>query len=114
MDEDDNKVRCGICKKLFKGKQFYENHIKTRHDEVYEKVVKNRINELILQNYLSDPYKLHNQIEFAQNPGHKEGNQFGHGNQSGDRNKRYYQDLDDPENNKNIKVNRILIDYNDI
>ena len=109
--EEENKVRCGICKKLFRGTEFIKRHIQTKHEENVNAIVKDRMEAIMLENYINDPDKLSNQIIFASDS-------FRGGI---DRRKVYpkkraslempYEDLDDPSR---FSRSRNAVDYSDI
>ena len=108
--EEENKVRCGICKKLFRGTEFIRRHIQTKHEENVNAIVKDRIETIMLENYVNDPDKLSNQIAFASDS-----------YRGIDRRKVYpkkrvsqetpYEDLDDPSR---FNRSRNAVDYSDI
>lgn len=109
-EEDENKVRCEVCAKLFRGSEFIKKHIQTKHEDLIMKIVKDRLETIMLENYIQDPDKLTNQIVFANE------------NFKGiDRRKVYpkkrilpdsnYEDLDDPNR---AGRSRRVVDYSDI
>lgn len=108
--EDENKVRCEVCAKLFRGSEFIKKHIQTKHEDLILKIVKDRLEAIMLENYIQDPDKLTNQIVFA--------NETFKGM---DRRKVYpkkrivpdsnYEDLDDPSR---LARSRRVVDYSDI
>eukprot|EP00361_Fabrea_salina_P003326 CAMPEP_0202427462 /NCGR_PEP_ID=MMETSP1345-20130828/1684_1 /ASSEMBLY_ACC=CAM_ASM_000843 /TAXON_ID=342563 /ORGANISM="Fabrea Fabrea salina" /LENGTH=453 /DNA_ID=CAMNT_0049038187 /DNA_START=106 /DNA_END=1467 /DNA_ORIENTATION=+ len=109
IEEEEMKVRCAKCKKLFRGIEFMKKHLHNKHPEEIEKVVDERLKEIMLENYLNDPDKLMNQIQYA-------GEGFRGARRPPPRQKKSsdlpYEDLDDPS--KFQKSSRKVIDYSDI
>lgn len=103
-------MRCEICNKLFRGTEFIRKHIQTKHEDLISKIVKDRLEDITLENYINDPDKLTNQIIFATE-----------GFKGIDRRKVYpkkrnvpelsYEDLDDPSR---FSKARRVVDYSDI
>jgi hypothetical protein len=110
-EEDENKVRCEVCNKLFRGTEFMKKHIHTKHEELIIALIRDRIEEIMLENYLNDPEKLTNQLVYA-NDSFRGGL---------DRRKVYpkkrpiqdgpYEDLDDPSR---FSKSRRVVDYSDL
>ena len=108
IEEDEKKVRCNLCKKLFRGIDFMKKHLQNKHDADLAQIFKKRIKAITLENYLKDPDKLTNQIVFA-----------GDNARGGRRplvrkreNDGPYEDLDDPA--LHTKQKRKLVDYSDL
>ena len=103
-------MRCELCKKLFRGSEFIKKHIHTKHEDSINMLIKDRMEGIMLENYLTDPDKLTNQIVFASDS-------F----RGIDRRKVYpkkrnnqdtpYEDLDDPSR---FGKSRRAVDYSDI
>lgn len=54
--------QCGICEKKFKSSDFVHKHIFNKHaDTLDQKFNKYRFDEMLKENYLSDPKKMINQ-----------------------------------------------------
>jgi len=108
VQEEENKFRCDLCKKLFRGSEFIKKHLSVKHADEVASVVKERMESIMLERYLNDPAKLTNPVILA-----NEAVKF-----NGDRRKweprrqnENYEDLDDPAR-KNLK--RKIVDYSDI
>ncbi|CAG9334009.1 SRRT_2 [Blepharisma stoltei] len=131
-EEEEKKVRCNLCKKLFRSNEFMKKHLQTKHQEDYQLVVKERVKAITLENYLADPDKLQNQIQFAGDRfrGRGRGDRGDRGDRGehrersdgADREVNFprkrpvpdepYEDLDDPA--KHPKGRRAIVDYSDI
>lgn len=108
VQEEENKFRCDLCKKLFRGSEFIKKHLSVKHADEVASVIKERMESIMLERYLNDPAKLTNPVILA-----NEAVKF-----NGDRRKweprrqnENYEDLDDPAR-KNLK--RKIVDYSDI
>jgi hypothetical protein len=108
VQEEENKFRCDLCKKLFRGSEFIKKHLSVKHNEEVSAVIKERMESIMLERYLNDPNKLTNPVILA-----NEGVKF-----SGDRRKweprrpnENYEDLDDPARRT---LKRKIVDYSDI
>ena len=108
VQEEENKFRCDLCKKLFRGSEFIKKHLSVKHNEEVSAVVKERMESIMLDRYLNDPCKLTNPVILA-----NEGAKF-----SADRRKweprrpnENYEDLDDPARRT---LKRKIVDYSDI
>eukprot|EP00922_Rhytidocystis_sp_ex-Travisia-forbesii_P073214 GHVS01109152.1.p1 GENE.GHVS01109152.1~~GHVS01109152.1.p1 ORF type:complete len:631 (-),score=111.41 GHVS01109152.1:463-2322(-) len=55
---DEDRYRCDICRKLFKGTDFVAKHLKAKHLPAYNEVVDKVASSTIPQNYTQDPHKL--------------------------------------------------------
>lgn len=129
-EEEEKKVRCNLCKKLFRSSEFVKKHLKTKHQEDHDGVVKERLKAISLDNYLADADKLQNPIQFAgerfRGQRSSRGDRQDRGEHrergEGDRESNYprkrpvsdepYEDLDDPT--KHPKGRRNIVDYSDI
>jgi SERRATE/Ars2, N-terminal domain/Arsenite-resistance protein 2/Domain of unknown function (DUF4187) len=107
VQEEENKYRCDLCKKLFRGSEFIKKHLSAKHTEEMNMLLKERMESIMLEKYLSDPNKLTNPVILA-----NENFKFV------DRRKweprkvnENYEDLDDPSR-RNLK--RKIVDYSDI
>lgn len=107
VQEEENKYRCDLCKKLFRGNEFIKKHLIAKHVDEINVVVKERMESIMLERYLADPNKLTNPVILA-----NENLRFA------DRRKweprkvnENYEDLDDPAR-KNAR--RKIVDYSDI
>lgn len=115
IEEEEKKVRCNLCKKLFRGIEFMKKHLSTKHEEEHQAVIRYRIEDITLEEYLKDPDKLTNTINYA-------GEGF-RGVSGGDRRRAPikkrpvsetpYEDLDDPQKLSN-KPKRNVVDYSDL
>jgi hypothetical protein len=56
-----NKYKCKVCDKMFKGPEFVNKHIFTKHEQTLsEKFNKIRFDDMLKENYLNDPNKFVN------------------------------------------------------
>eukprot|EP00922_Rhytidocystis_sp_ex-Travisia-forbesii_P044017 GHVS01065624.1.p1 GENE.GHVS01065624.1~~GHVS01065624.1.p1 ORF type:complete len:669 (+),score=81.48 GHVS01065624.1:79-2007(+) len=55
---DEDRYRCDICRKLFKGTDFVAKHLKAKHLPAYNEVVDKVATSIIPQNYRNDIHKL--------------------------------------------------------
>lgn len=53
--ESENKYRCGMCSKLFRGVEFVEKHLKLKHVEECNEEAENRLRKLYFECFRSDP-----------------------------------------------------------
>jgi len=114
VEEVDDKVRCNICRKLFRGVEFVRKHIHNKHQDAVEEVVKKRMETIMLDNYVTDPDKLTNPIVQA-------GENFRSMERRGSRminrpprrpqSDAPYEDLDDPNHPAHA---RKIVSYDDI
>lgn len=113
VEEPEKKVRCNLCRKLFRGVEFMRKHLQNKHGDELSKVIKERIEAIKLESYLNDTDKLMNPIQLA-------GEAFRGGDRkrmNGGRPRRSnpegpYEDLDDPTRYTNKP--RRVVDYSDI
>lgn len=108
MEIAASKYKCKLCDKLFKGPEFVHKHIFNKHeDSLNEKFNKVRYDELMKENYLSDPNKIINQPgsgsyydsgrrDYRRNDYYKS---RGHWDRDDRRPQKEYVDYDDPSRN---------------
>nr|OQO31188.1 hypothetical protein B0A51_01567 [Rachicladosporium sp. CCFEE 5018] len=67
--EDSNRIRCKVpeCTKLFKGMEFWRKHVEKRHEEFYDRVIKD---VQLVNTYVLDPAHIA--------PGRSDANSNGH------------------------------------
>jgi hypothetical protein len=70
VEEVDDKVRCNLCRKLFRGVDFVRKHIHNKHPEDVEEIVKKvrrrqRLDVVMFDNYTADLDKLTNSLTLA-------------------------------------------------
>lgn len=53
--EAENKYRCGMCSKLFRGPEFVEKHMKLKHPEECSEEAENRLRKQYFESFRSDP-----------------------------------------------------------
>ena len=116
--EENKNMRCNICKKLFVGLEFIRKHLHNKHQDQIGDIIRKvpptqRIQEIMLENYVNDGDKLTDPLSWA-----------GENYRSFDRKSRpplmrprrppqesNYEDLDDP---KKSARSRRVVDYSDI
>eukprot|EP00916_Digyalum_oweni_P027448 GHVL01044911.1.p1 GENE.GHVL01044911.1~~GHVL01044911.1.p1 ORF type:complete len:786 (-),score=117.57 GHVL01044911.1:3158-5515(-) len=55
---DEQKYRCNLCRKLFKGSEFVHKHLKNKHHESYSALLQKTYEGLMRDEYLKDPHKM--------------------------------------------------------
>jgi len=55
---EENKYRCSLCSKLFRGPAYVEKHLNLKHISEIEKIEVEALEEQFFLNYLNDPKKL--------------------------------------------------------
>lgn len=107
VQEEENKYRCDLCKKLFRGSEFIKKHLAVRHVEEGNAVIKERMESIMLEKYLADPGKLTNPVILA-NDSMKFNDRRKWEPRKTNEN---YEDLDDPARRS---AKRKIVDYSDI
>lgn len=100
------KFKCKLCDKMFKGPEFVHKHIFNKHeDALNEKFNKVRYDELMKENYLSDPNKIINQpnTSYYERRDYRRTDyrrrEGGRDWERDDRKQKEYVDYDDPQRN---------------
>ncbi|OMJ75118.1 hypothetical protein SteCoe_25819 [Stentor coeruleus] len=108
VQEEENKFRCDLCKKLFRGSEFIKKHLAVRHVDEVNGVVKERMENIMLERYLNDPCKITNPVILANDT-----MKFSERRKWEPRkmNNESYEDLDDPARRN---ARRKIVDYSDI
>ena len=109
VEMQTNKYKCKLCDKMFKGPEFVHKHIFNKHeDALNEKFNKVRFDELMKENYLSDPHKIINQPEY--------GSYYG-GGRGGYRDRRgggdYYRNRREGHWERDDRRHKEYVDYDD-
>lgn len=107
VQEEENKYRCDLCKKLFRGREFISKHLIAKHIDDINLVVKEHMESIMLERYLNDPVKLTNPVILA----NESSKSFDRRRWEPRKTNENYEDLDDPSR-KNSK--RKIVDYSDI
>jgi SERRATE/Ars2, N-terminal domain/Arsenite-resistance protein 2/Domain of unknown function (DUF4187) len=107
IQEEENKYRCDLCKKLFRGNEFIKKHLVAKHADEVNTIIKQRLEAIMLERYLNDPGKLTNPIILA-NENFKYPDRRKWEPRKPNEN---YEDLDDPSRKNN---RRRVVDYSDI
>ena len=107
VQEEENKYRCDLCKKLFRGREFISKHLVAKHNEDINLVFKERMETIMLERYLSDPAKLTNPVILANESSKPMDRRRWEPRKTNEN----YEDLDDPSR-KNSR--RKIVDYSDI
>ena len=107
VQEEENKYRCDLCKKLFRGSEFIKKHLVAKHADEINSVVKERMESIMLEKYLNDPAKLTNPVILASETLKFVDRRRWEPRKTNEN----YEDLDDPSR-KNMK--RKIVDYSDI
>jgi hypothetical protein len=107
VQEEENKYRCDLCRKLFRGSEFIKKHLAVKHTDELGLVVKERMESIMLERYLADPGKLTNPVILA-----NETMKFAERRKWEPRKpNENYEDLDDPARKS---IRRKIVDYSDI
>ncbi|OMJ81799.1 hypothetical protein SteCoe_17683 [Stentor coeruleus] len=107
VQEEENKYRCDLCKKLFRGSEFIKKHLAVRHVDEGNTVIKERMESIMLEKYLADPGKLTNPVILANDSMRFHDRRKWEPRKANEN----YEDLDDPTRRT---ARRKIVDYSDI
>jgi hypothetical protein len=109
--EDEDKARCNLCKKLFRGIEFTKKHLHNKHQDKISQLHIERFDRLTLESYIKDANKLTNPINYS-NESYRDPRKGRFAPQRDRAPAGPYEDLDDPT--KTTGRRRQVIDYGDI